>query len=268
MAWIKQQTRWQEHTQALPKQFDPDLTVPHLHFDAQALHQELRTLMARYGPVCWRSQAPGALWGLSLSYNPQAPVDEWHRGSFGHPRYRSLAASAYFTAPEQERDTAPRGDYLDSLGFRRLLPEIDHLPALRELFARFAMPVVRCSVRVIDGERVWPTVDSTGGMHCDDSPFEVLRLNLCITGSADLGLQYAGCAPMVLPAGAHRVINTDVPHRVWAAKRSPGLRMHLVVGLTPWLNHDPACDVWSLNAHFATTHPYDLVRRHGVWRSR
>lgn len=261
MEWIKREVGWREPQ----PQFDPHLQIPGLSFDPQAIHAELMQLLDILPAVSWRSQTPGSLWGLSLSYNPQAPKQEWHQASFGHPRYQALNPTAYFTAPEQERERAVRGDYLDSLSFRRLLPELQALPQLNALLARFRMPLVRCTLRMIDGTLAQPSLSQTGGMHCDDSPCEVLRVNVCITGSADFGLQYQGHAPTFLKPGEHRVINTDVPHRVWIGKRSALQRIHLVLGLAPWLDYDMAHDVWRPNAHWGRTHPFDLVRTGLAW---
>lgn len=267
MEWIKSQTDWDQHVNALERQFDPLLSVSGLNFDAERLYGEVQDLFHLCPPTHWRSQPPGALWGLSLSYNPQAPQHEWPFGSFGHPRYQQYAAVDYFKAPEQDRHLAPRGDYLDSLGFCKTLTEVEKLPALKTLLGSFRMPVVRCTVRVLDGTKVLPTGSNSGGMHQDDSPFEVMRLNLCITGSADFGLQYAGYAPISLRPGEHCVVNTDVDHRVWVGQRSNVQRIHLVIGLAPWLDYDPQEGVWTPNAHFGNIHPYDLVRQGKIMRT-
>jgi len=267
MEWIKSQTDWEQHVNALGQQFDPLLTVQGLRFDAELLHREMQDLFRLCPPIHWRSQPPGALYGLSLSYDPQALQHEWPFGSFGHSRYQQHTAADYFKVPEKERRHAPRGDYLDSLGFRKTLTEVEKLPALKALLDSFRMPVVRCTVRVLDGTQVWPTGNDSGGLHRDDSPFEVMRLNLCITSSPDFGLQYAGHAPISLRPGEHCVVNTDVDHRVWVGQRSDVQRMHLVIGLVPWLTYDPQNDAWTPNAHFGNTHPYDLVRQGQIMRT-
>lgn len=263
MEWIKCEIGWKTPAQ----QFEPKLTIPGLVFDAAVIEEELLLLTQKIPCVPWRSQEPGALYGLSLSYNPQASEHEWHCGSFGHPRYRRFSPQAYFTVPEFDREHARRGDYLDSLGFRCLLPQLAQLPHLSNLLHSFRMPVVRCTLRIIDGQRVCASQDDEGGMHRDDPPFEMLRVNLCITSSENFGLQYIDQAPIILQPGAHSVINSDTSHRVWIKKRSDFRRMHLIVGLVPWLNYDVELDAWSPNAHFGNTHPYDLVRQGQIMRT-
>jgi hypothetical protein len=267
MAWIKGQTDWASRVRAMPYQFDPHLRVPGLKVEVASLRTEIAALFQRRPPVYWRSQPPGAVYGLSLTFNPQAPPQEWGWGSFGHPRYQAFNSFDYFKAPERDSATAPRGDYLDSLSFRNFLPEIKDLPALNALLNSFLLPVVRCTVRVVDGMKVWPSREDGGGMHKDDSPYEVLRLNLCITGSEDFGLQYAEHDPMILSSGEHQVVNTDTDHRVWIRQRSPLQRLHLVIGLVPWLDYDAEADIWAPNKHFGRTHPYDLVRQGLILKS-
>jgi hypothetical protein len=261
MAWIKRHTPWQ----SLPRQFDPTLQIPGFSIDHAAIAAEIGALAQSVPFHHWRSQAPGALYGMSLSFDPDAPAQEWHCGSFGHPRYHTLPPTEYFTAPERERHTAPRGDYLDSLGFRKRLPEIDRLPALSAIFNRFRMPVVRATLRILDGRKVQPTCNDHGGMHQDDPPEEVLRINICITGSPDFGLQYRGHPPLPAAPGDHRVINSDADHRVWVARQTPLQRIHLVLGLVPWLDYDPRTDTWTPNRHLGKTHPFDLIRAGLAW---
>lgn len=267
MAWVKRNTGWDEAVERVGQQFAPNLRIEGLHIDAPAILREIADLFHQRPPIYWQSQPPGAVYGLSLTCNPDTPASDWHAGSFGHPRYQQYSSFDYFKAPEADSASAPRDDYLDSLGFRSLLPEIRGLPALRGLLESFRMPVVRCTVRVIDGNKAWPSRDDGGGMHRDDPPFEVMRVNVCITGSDDFGLQYSGQPPLVLSPGDHLVVNTDVDHRAWVRQRSNIQRVHLVIGLLPWLNYDQTADAWEVNEHFGKTHPYDLVRRNLVLRT-
>lgn len=261
MAWIKSQTDWDQYTSKIAPRFEPRLNIPDLHIDHCSLYDELQTLLQIYPQTQWRSQLTGALSGLSLSYNPQAPREEWHCGSFGHPRYRQYKHADYFKAPEQDRVNAVYGDYLDSLSFRCLLPEIKALPQLRDLLNSFRMPVVRCTVRCIDGTQAWPSLPDGAGMHQDGPPWEVLRVNICITGSEDFGLQYVGHAPIVMQPGSNLIVNTDYDHRVWVKQRNMVQRLHLIIGLVPWLDYDAQADTWTINENFGI-HPYDLVH-HG-----
>jgi len=249
-------------------QFDPKLTVPELQFNSVALKDEIHSLCQEIKPIAWRSQPPGSLSGLSLSYDPQAPEQDWHCGSFGHPRYQIYNSKEYFQQPALDHlsNKTFKGDYLDALSFRRLLPEIEKYPALSSLLNGFAAPLVMARLRILDGNLVYPTYDD-GGLHTDFPPSDCMRINVCVTTTDDFGLQYENHEPFFLQPGQHCVVNTDVKHRPWVRKRSAFSRIHLTLELTPWLDYDPVADAWSINEHCGKTHPYDLVRRGWMLKS-
>lgn len=260
--WIKSSTNWK----SAERRFEPELRVPGLAFDSAPVMRDINLLLEQVEPVHWRSQPPGALTGLSLSYDPDAPQQSWPVGSFGHPRYCKHSAEDYYRVPATELEFAPRGDYLDSLCFRRLLPQVDALPALGALFARFTMPVVRSTLRIIDGSALYPNSLNTSGYHIDAPPCEGLRINLCVAGSADFGLQYQKDSSVVLSEpGSGVVVNTDFMHRPWFRRTTSFRRVHLILELTPWLDYNAYADTWAPNEHCGRTHPYDMIKNGMAW---
>ncbi len=257
--FIKTRCPWDEAVQDIGQRFEP-----HLSFDpkinSEAACAEVYELYRDVGAVAWRSQPGLSLYGLSLSYNPAHARDCWHIGSFGHPRYRSYSRYEYFRAVERDLQNRVKDDYLDSLGFRALLPELSDKPALSGYLNRFRAPVVRSTVRTINGCLTYPSIAGDGGMHQDDSPFEVLRVNLCLTESDLFGIQYLGHPARIFQRGKALVVNTDTPHRAYIAGISTIQRTNLIVGVTPWLDFQPEQGLWRLNDHFGRAHPYDLVR--------
>ncbi len=261
MSWIKACSGWSDSAADCET-----LSVPGLTFDVGAVAQELEQLFNRVNPVYWKSQPPGALWGLSLTCNPDAPRTEWHHGSFGSERYRHLTPEDYFEAPSRDLDSAVMGDYLDSLSFRRRLPELQGLTHLNRLLDGFQFPVVRSTVRVIDGTAVQTTQPGSGGMHLDFPTSEFLRINICITGNQSFGLEYDNGLIIYDCPGNNVVVNTDRHHRAWIGRRSNTQRAHLVIDIAPWLNYDAEHDAWELNQYFNKVHPFDMVRQGLVYR--
>lgn len=255
MEWIKQQVGWQ-HQDAE----DETLTLPGVSFDAVAAQEEVNELFRRVSPVYWKSQQPGALHGLSITYNPDADPSEWHHGSFGSSKYRHMRPEDYFVAPMADAPTAAKGGYLDALSFRRRLPQLAGLQTIERLLDGFNFPVVRSTVRVIDGLCANPTQTPDGGMHTDSPTTELLRINVCITGTEDFGLQYASGTLIKDKPGRIVVVNTDRMHRAWVAKRTDFLRAHLIIDVAPWLAYDPQEDAWSTNQYFGKVHPFEMVR--------
>lgn len=255
IAWIKENVGW--------KHWDADsetLLLPNVNFDADQGAKELQTLFERVTPVYWKSQKPGALYGLSLTYNPESDPSQWHHGSFGDAKYRALPPEQYFNAPEKDQPTATKNSYLDSLSFRKRLPQLQGLSTLENFLDGFNFPVVRATVRVIDGTKVYPTQADSGGMHRDSPSSEFLRINVCVTGNDSFGLEYDNGTLILDQPGQCVVVNTDRMHRAWVAKRSPVQRAHLVIDVAPWLTYHEEEDAWSVNDYFGKVHPFDMVR--------
>lgn len=256
MEWIKRNVGW-NHWNA----DDEMLSVPGLKINSQAMTKEIDTLFERIGPVYWKSQPPGALHGMSITCNPHADQSQWHHGSFGDSRYRNMTPEAYFTAPIGDAPTAKKGSYHDALSFTKRLPQLHGLEHIGALLDGFNFPVVRSTVRVIDGLSIHPTVPgTTGGMHVDSPTTEVLRINVCVTGTPDFGLEYDNGTLIVDEPGHAVVVNSDRMHRTWFAGRTDFLRAHLIIDIAPWLTYHQKEDAWSTNEFFGKVHPFDMVR--------
>jgi len=259
--YIKEHTGWESVVKSLgDSRFEPTLTVPSLDIDASGLLSEIYQLYRHVGARAWRSQKALGLYGLSLSYNPSHARFLWPEASFGDPRYQAFSGFDYFQAVERDQKNRVKDDYLDSLGFRKLLPEVNGCQILRALLARSQLPLVRSTVRTLNGSVIHPTPRGDGGYHVDDSPFEVLRINIQLSGFDDYGIQYKGCEPLYRAVPQALVINTDRLHRVYVRRPNDVLRTSLVLGFTPWLSYDASTDSWAPNQYFGRIHPYDMVR--------
>ena len=262
MQHIKDNTDWEAAVNAVGKnKFEPFLSVPSLYIKEKELQQEINLLYKKVGAVNWQSQNSLNLYGLSLTFNPEQKRENWKLGSFGHPRYKSFSTYDYYSAVSNDKENQIKDDYLDSLGFRIILPEIKEFNLLNNLLQSFKLPIVRCTSRTINGSLCYPTSTIDGGLHIDDSPFEVLRINVSISNNGDFGLQYEGQEPIFAKEGSNLVVNTDVRHRAFIKESNNFLRTNLVIGVTPWLNYDKEKDEWSTNEFFGKLHPYDMVKQ-------
>lgn len=259
---IKKQTDWQGAIEAVGgHRFEPFLSVPSLKVNAGDVHKEINQLYREVGAVGWQSQNAINLYGLSLTYNPQHQPKDWKLGSFGHPRYKQHSTYDYYKAVNADVTNQVKHDYLDGLGFRKVLPQVKAYKNLYSLLNSFKLPLVRCTSRTINGSLTYPTIRGDGGLHTDDSPFEILRVNVSITNNGDYGLQYGDMEPIFTKPGDNLVVNTDVKHRSFIKQHNDFLRTNLVIGMTPWLNYDHSTDTWSTNEFFGKVHPYDIVKQ-------
>jgi len=258
--YLRSVTPWRSAIASVGERFEPDVQIPGLALDPEQIGSEISDLLIASGPVAWRSKEDLTVYGLSLSHNPDHPPHLWRSGSFGHERYRICHPYDYYKAVERDRQNRIKGDYLDSYAFRCLLPEINHYPALAKLLAGFCVPVVRATIRVINGLVCSPNLQSDSGMHHDESPFEVLRVNLCVTNDGSFGYQYREQAPIYPPPGSHWIVNSDRDHRVVVRLPCNFQRIHLVIGLVPWFDYDASRDAWQPNRWFGIKHPYDMAK--------
>lgn len=258
--YIKSQSDWELAVSAVGTQFEPtlsaDIKIEHLE-----ILREVHELYREVGAVSWASQPRINLYGISLNCNPDHAREDWKLGSFGNCRYRSYSSYEYYKAVNADKINRIKGDYLDSLGFRATLPEIGGKPYLSALFGSFKVPVVRSTARTLNGSLCFKTMPGDGGLHVDDSPFEVLRLNICLSNNGCFGLQYMDHQPIFTEPGGNVVVNTDIRHRAYIKDNSDFLRTNLIIGVTPWLNYDKQKDTWSLNEYFGKLHPYDMVKQ-------
>jgi hypothetical protein len=259
MEFLKRQLPWDKALAAVGSRFE-SVSVPGLQFDPVILDYEIRSLYKEVGAVMWRSKPDGSTYGLSLSYNPEHPQDEWKQGNFGHHRYSSMPAFDYYKAVEVDDAHKVRGDYLDSYGFRKILPQAQRLQHLMSILSKFQVPLVRCSIRTINGYLCIPNINGLSGFHQDDPPCELLRINLCITNDGSFGLQYAGQDVMYPDPGDNYIINSDVDHRVIVSRAVNFQRTHLIIGVAPWFDYDTVNDSWHPNKWFGVKHPYDMAK--------
>lgn len=159
-----------------------------------------------------------------------------------------------------DKDNHIKNDYLDSLSFNTLLPEIKTKPNLYKLLNSFNFPVIRVTVRTLNGLLLYPTNVQTGGWHTDDCPFEVLRINIPLSNNGNFGLEYKDKKVIFTNEGDNLVINTDKLHRPFNKGSCNFQRTNLIIGLATWLNYDQENNSYSLNHHYGNTHPYELAQ--------
>lgn len=260
--YIKSKTDWEQAVNSLKRDKDEDLDLRiNLQFDNNKVLEELISLYKSVGAVTWQSQDSIQLYGLSLTYNPNHSKDLWKKGSFGHPRYKVYSAHDYYEAVMNDKNNHLKDDYLDSLSFNSLLPEVKTKPNLYKLLNSFNFPVIRVTARTINGLLVNPTKTNSGGWHIDDCPFEVLRINISLSNNGNFGLEYKDKKVISTQGGDNLVVNTDKLHRAYNEDKCNFQRTNLIIGLATWLNYDKTNNSYSLNNHYGKTHPYDLARQ-------
>lgn len=260
--FIKTQSNWEKAVNSFKRNDDRDLDlrIKNLTFNPSDVLEEVYQLYKEVGAVNWQSQNSLNLYGLALSYNPHLPKELMHKGCFGNSRYTVHSPKQYFEAVMQDKTNHVKNDFFDSLGFNTLLPQIETKPNLHKLLTSFKLPVIKVTVRTINGILCYPTDKTNGGYHLDDCPFETLRINISLSNNGNFGLQYKDKKVVYTKAGDNLVVNTGKLHRSYIKETGNFQRTNLIVNLAPWLDFDPNYQTWSLNKYFNKIHPFDLVR--------
>ncbi|NDB59241.1 hypothetical protein EB001_12415 [bacterium] len=260
--YIKSKTDWEQAVNSLKRDNDKDLDLRvNLKFDADKISQEVYELYREVKAVSWQSQNTFHLYGLSLSYNINHSKDLWKMGCFGHPRYRVYNSKDYYDAVMNDKDNHVKDDYLDSLSFNTLLPEVKTKPHLYKLLNSFNFPVIRVTARTVNGLIITPTKFLKSGWHKDDCPFETLRLNVMLDTEGNHGIEYQNKKVIYTSRGDNLVVNTDKLHRTFVSENSNFQRTSLIINLATWLKYDETNNSYSLNHHYGKTHPYDLAKQ-------
>jgi hypothetical protein len=264
--YIKTQCDWENSVNSFKrnKNEDLDLRILNLNFDAPKILDEVYQLYKEIGAVNWQSQNSLNVYGLALSYNIRHPLELMHKGCFGHPRYRIYSSKDYYDVVMNDKDNHLKDDYLDSLSFNTLLPQVRTKTNLNKLLTSFKIPVIRVTVRTINGILCHATDITNGGYHLDDCPFETLRINISLSNNGNFGLQYKDKNVIYTEAGDNIVVNTDKLHRSYIKESNNFQRTNLIVNLAPWLNFDSTYQTWSLNKYFNKIHPFDMVRKNFI----
>lgn len=241
-----------------------------LSFDLPALEAACREVIVRHGLRGFRNTADDiakpSYGSLSLTCNPDS-IGDPHSATLGSAH---LHNTQYFYASDTTRAQMPKlkGDYYDGYGFRQLTPAANHAQ-LGELMRGFTLPVIRSRLSVIPGDN--PAILTDGyGWHRDESIFHNLRINIPVWTAPEylLEIETALPQPEIGSATAQRhhlrrgfawSWDTHQPHRVFASGLTRQSRCHLVIGLAPWFDYDPAKDAWAPNQWFGRVHPHDLV---------
>ena len=228
--------------------------------DVGALRACVLEIIGQYGFTGWRHKdgESKTYGGFSLTYNPD------HQDG-GDPHISSIgteknASDEFFWATTGHHHNL-KHSYFDTYGFRLRTPA-SIVGALGRFIDGFSRPLVRSRVGIIPGANIDPT-DATykekEGWHRDEPVFENLRINIPLQTDDSYLFQMEGEEPYHLETGTAYTWDTHKPHRVFACKPTNLMRIHLVLGVSPWFDFDPSADTWMPNEYFGRMHPFDML---------
>lgn len=261
-AYLRRQTGYDQAIQKVKPRIKMSdrLELQLVETDAEALKQSVLNIIATYGYSGWRhangeSKSYG---GFSLTYNPehQDGLDP-HVSTLGTPKNRG---GEFFWSSMQNHE-ALKHSYFDTYGFRARTPASKE-GYLGEFIDSFRRVMIRSRVGIIPGENIDPTnkvYQDKEGWHRDEPVFENIRINVPLQTDASYVFQMEGQDPYHLHVGKAYTWDTHIAHRVFAVAPTKTMRIHLVLGFSPWFDYVPEHDAWKPNEFFGRMHPFDMV---------
>jgi hypothetical protein len=240
------------------------------------LRKAARNAIERHGLHGWLSREGRAVGSnyesLSLTYNPDLSdpgIHDVHQSTLGS----SVNPGDEFFYGQMQRFKSLKNTYFDTYGFRLLTPAA-RIGALGEFLAECRLTLVRSRLSVLYGD----DADQTGfetGWHRDEPVFENLRINIPLVTHRSYKLQVehildkpdrrsATMTEHHLSTGYAYTLDTNRPHRVYSSSPCRLMRVHLVLGFSPWFRYDSSKDAWMANEFFGRLHPFDIVRKGGL----
>lgn len=260
--WIKTQLPWGEAIGDVIasfklrkyKSFVMDYTG-----DINALQEALEQAIAKYGTYGWLS-AEGeskSYRGFSITYNPNLQYKDQpiHQHTLGTKLNSGIAGDFY--AGSSKNHEFLKNSYLDGMSFTEITPAAQ-TGAIGELLADIntRLTVTRSRMGIVSGSTL-PVGEVN--YHVDSELFELVRLNIPITGDDSFAFQFEGDDPYILDIGRAYTWQTALPHRVYATQMSNIDRANMVIGISPWLTYNREERYWYTNDFFGKKHPIEVI---------
>jgi len=133
------------------------------------------------------------------------------------------------------------------------------MPYARPIFKLLNVPLtpIMSRVGVLFGDNNF-TRDV--GWHIDQDSYEMLRINIPIKTNENFVFQLDNQLPKHLKINNMYWWDTAIPHRVFSLIKTPEVRLHLVLGFSPWFAYNYNNKEWSPNKFFNKVHPLAILK--------
>jgi hypothetical protein len=264
MQYIKSKSNWRDQVLHVKRSFAGDHPqILKAKIDEKVylrLKEAVNDAISVHGSKGWRSSEGESQYygGLSIVRNPSCREggDESLSATLGTDRN---SRSEFFYG-SKENHKRLKNSYFDTYSFR----ELNHLTdqsGLTDFIRSCHFPVIRSRIAVLEGAQL-PKENYL--LHKDEPVFENFRLNIPILSNENFGMEIDGQVYSNFRGGYAYTWNTHVPHRPVMLKENNISRVHLVLGLSPWLSYDPEKEAWFPNEYMGRVHPLELFMENKV----
>lgn len=239
------------------REYPKVIVLEFVNLNLSALEKSIHDSLQLFGDHGWRTKE-GVLndyTGFSLVYNPthqdSLPI---HASTLGTPKN----SQHEFYWDTVKHHSQLKNSYFDTYGFSTRTPASQY-GALGKLLDRSQRTLIRSRVSILHGDKFRPELKRFIGWHRDEVIFENLRINIPVVTSSNYLFQIAGEKSVHLPTGYGYSWDTNIPHRVFSDHWRNDIRIHIVLGFSPWFDYLPAERVWVKNEFFGKLHPFDML---------
>lgn len=191
--------------------------------------------------------------GFSLTYNKDYIGDQ---GPFNQTIGSKIMNQVYGLRGEKKKPAIIKDTYYDTFGFKNIHPVVSKY--FNCLFEQLNCGLSRSRVSYFYPHKT--KLPDTSGIHIDELPLYLLRLNIPLKTNSNHILKVEGkdrydnklSLEKHLEVGKAYIWNTIIPHQITVKEETTDTepRIHLVIGLTPWLNYNELNDEWHFNSNY------------------
>lgn len=191
--------------------------------------------------------------GVSLTYNPSFSGAET---SIYHQTMGDIDLTQSFAREKGAPNFSTKGNtYYDTAAFRQIPPLVGR--HYHNLLQITKCAISRSRIGVLHPKYYDPINETGANWHKDECPFELFRVNIPVITSEEHVLLIEGSDEFGntmsmrkhLAVGKAYIWNTRIPHTVFApADASHDARIHIVLGILPYLSYNQYEDSFSTNS--------------------
>jgi hypothetical protein len=223
--------------------------------DINGLKKSVEDALHTYGFFGWKTKEGDeqGYGGYSITYNPdlQYKDQDIHQSNLGTSKN---SGGEFFNGSVQHHENL-KNSYFDGLSFNEFTPaaKIGYMGKLLEEINN-NITITRSRLGILKGNHPGET-----RYHMDSDVYELVRLNIPITGDDSFVFQFEGYEPYALEVGKAYTWQTKMSHRVMCVRPSEIYRANMVIGLSPWLSYNKEERYWYPNEFFGKKHPFDII---------
>jgi hypothetical protein len=261
--WIKSQLPWQSAINDVTMTRSPHYSkyskMMNFEFnflgDIKGLQDSVTQALEKYGFFGWQTKEydEEIYGGYSITYNPHLQYEntDVHQSTLGT---KVNSCTEFFNGSIQHHENL-KNSYFDGNAFNEFTPaaKIGYMGKLLEEI-NSNITITRSRLGILKGDEPHET-----RYHMDTDVFELVRLNIPVTGDDSYIFQFEGYEPYPLEVGKAYTWQTKMSHRVMCVKKSPNYRANMVIGLSPWLTYNKEERYWYANEFFGKKHPFDII---------